>query len=195
MTTVQYPLHIVVPLREKRTYLQSASVFDFLVAHTGVHRNINLTFRRKIENEVEAMPVPADGDIDSYPARFSGDKDDGRVDLILAEKLPLTPVQRREAYNEAGVLTGYKIDGLTIHGDTDNGASAIDRIVALNKRLIHQTTAPQKVLIFSKILLRLLPGKTDRLKIQLKSRLGLKLFRSAIFANDEEVGEVIFYGT
>jgi hypothetical protein len=195
MPNIRYPLQIEVPLREKRTYLQSASVFDFLVARTGVRRKIALTFRRKIECEVEALPAPGRGDIESYPARFSGESDCGRVDMVLTERQPLTPVPRREPYNEAGVLAGHRIDGLTIEGDSDNGASAIDRIVALNKRLINQTTAPQKVLVFSKIALKTLPDNKARLKIHLKSRLGLTLFRSVIFANDEEVGEIIFYGT
>jgi hypothetical protein len=144
---------------------------------------------------VEAFPAPVNADADKYPARFSGDTDTGSVDLVLAEKLPLTPVQRRESYNEAGVLAGYRIEGLTIFGDTDNGASAIDRIVALNKRLIHQTTAPQKILVFSKILLNTLPDHSDRIKIHLKSHLGVKLFRSTIFAAEKEIGEIVFYGT
>lgn len=192
----QYPLPVTVPLREKRTYLQSASVFDFLIAHTGVNRNISLVFRRKIECEVEASPSPQGANLENYPARFFGDNGNGdRIDLVLAEQKPLTPVQRREPYNEAGVLAGHRIENLTVYGDSDNGASIIDRIVALNKRLINQTTAPQKVLVFSKIALKWLPDRKARLKIHLKSRLGLTLFRSAIFANDEEVGEIIFYGT
>ncbi len=189
------PLAIDVPLREKRTYIQSASLFDFLVAKTGVDRNIVLSFRRKIEFEIEAASAESCGDAESYPARFSGENGRGRFDLVITEKLPLKPLERREAYDEPAVVADGRIEGLTISSPRGNGASAIDRIVALNKRLILQTTAPQKTLIFSKITLNNLPKSCAPLKIVLRSRLGITLFRSSIFDGDREVGEIVFYGT
>jgi hypothetical protein len=189
------PIPIDVPLREKRTYIQSASLFDFLVDVTGVRQNLNLSFRRKIECEIEAVPVAEVTDVTQYPARFSGEGARGNVDLVMVEKAPLRPIERRESYNEPAVIADSKIDGVTITSEHGNGASAIDRIVALNKRMIGQTKAPGKVLVFSKIFLSALPANDARLRIVLKSHLGVTLFRSAIFVDDKEAGEIVFYGT
>jgi hypothetical protein len=189
------PILIDVALRGQRTYIQSASLFDFLIGVTGARQNLNLSFRRKIECDIEAVPVAEVADASIYPARFSGEGVHGLVDLVIVEKLPLQPIQRREAYDEPAVLADSRIDGRTITSERGNGASAIDRIVALNKRMIGQTTAPGKVLVFSKIFLNTLPANDARLKISLKSHLGVTLFRSTIFVNDGEVGEIVFYGT
>jgi hypothetical protein len=188
------PLAIDVPLREKRTYVQSASLFNFLIAKTGVDRNISLSFRRKIECEIEALSADANS-AESSPARFAGENGRARFDLVMVEKQPLKRLERRESYDEAAVVADSRIEGTVIFSASGNGASAIDRMVALNKRLILQTTAPQKVLIFSKIFLSTLPGDRAPLTVALKSRLGLTLFRSTISAGDREVGEIVFYGT
>lgn len=187
------PLAIDVPLREKRTYVQSASLFNFLIAKTGVDRNISMSFRRKIECEFEAVSADAQSK-ESYPAHFSGENGQARYDLAMIEKQPLKRLERRESYDEPAVVADSRIDGLTIVSESGNGASAIDRIVALNKRLILQTTAPHKVLIFSKIFLSTLPGDRAPLTVALKSRLGLTLFRSTVSADGREVGEIVFYG-
>jgi hypothetical protein len=189
------PIPVDVPLREHRTYIQSASLFDFLVGVTGVRQNLNLNFRRKIECDIEAVPVTEVANAALYPARFSGEGARGYVDLVMVEKLPRQPIQRRESYDEPAVIADSRIDGLTITSERGNGASAIDRIVALNKRMIAQTTAPGKVLVFSKIILNTLPAADATLRVSLKSHLGVTLFRSTVFVNGGEAGEIVFYGT
>jgi len=194
LNPLAFPFAIDVPLREKRTYVQSASLFDFLVAKTGVNRNISLSFRRKIECHVEA--VPADSCVsENCPARFSGEGQHAHFDLAIVEKAPLQRLERHEPYDEPAAVASSRIEGTSISSESGNGASAIDRIVALNKRLILQTTAPKKVLIFSKIFLSTLPSNGAPLTVTLKSRLGLTLFRSTVSADGCEVGEIVFYGT
>ncbi|MGA9797356.1 MAG: hypothetical protein WBQ17_17670 [Rhizomicrobium sp.] len=194
-TTLHFPVSVDVPLREKRTYLHSTNLFDHLVARTGARQNLSLAFRRKIECQVEALSAADCEDADAFPARFSGETANGSVDLVLREKQPLTPISWREPYNENAAAYDAVIEGATVSSDKGNGASLIERIVSLNKRLLTEISEGKKMLVFSKINLKSLPDKRARLKIHLKSRLGFKLFRSAIFANDEEVGEIIFYGT
>jgi hypothetical protein len=191
---IQYPLNIIVPLREKRTYLHSTNLFDFLVARTGAQHNLNLMFRRKIEHEIEALPAAECGDVESYSARFSADTDTGKIDLVFAEKQPLKLLQRREPYNEDAVAQGSRIEDAAIFSNHDNGASLIERIVALNKKLLGHISEGTKVLLFSKVSLKSLPDNKSDLKIALKSRLGMKLFRSVILANGKEIGEIVFYG-
>ena len=194
LNPLAFPFVIDVPLREKRTYVQSASLFDFLVAKTGVNRNISLSFRRKIECQMEAVSAE-NGMGENCPARFSGENEHARFDLAIIERQPLKRLERRELYDEPAVVADSRIEGTSISSESGNGASAIDRIVALNKRLILQTTAPQKVLIFSKIFLSILPSNGAPLTVTLKSRLGLTLFRSTVSANGHDVGEIVFYGT
>jgi hypothetical protein len=189
------PIPIDVPLREARTYLHSTNLFDFLAAATGARHNLSLIFRRKIECEVDALPAAEVAHAEDYPARFSGDYDAGRTDLVLVEKMPLVPLCRREPYNEKAVTGGARIEGTAIFSETDNGATPIERIVALNKRLLEHVSESQRVLVFSKVSLNSIPERQARLKIQLRSRLGLTLFRSFVFADDRELGEITFYGT
>src|SRR3954471_13500886 len=94
---------IDVAFRGKRTYIQSASLFDFLIAATDAERDVTLIFRRKIGCEIEALPASEAGDVEAYPARFSGEGARGAVDVVIAEKQPLMPIQRRESYDEAAV--------------------------------------------------------------------------------------------
>lgn len=194
MNPVALPLRIAAPLRGHRTYLQSATLFDILVGKTGANRNIALSFRRKVEHELVAVSAEGAAAPESHPVRFSGESADARFDLLLIEAQPLKRLDTREPYDEPAVIADSRIDGSTIFSESGSG-SVIDRIVALNKRLIAQTTAPQKVLIFSKIYLTVLPDARASLQVQLKSRLGLKLFRSTISSDHGEIGEIVFYGT
>ena len=183
-----------VPLRGTRTYLHSTNVFDFLVAQTGVARDLKLTFRGKITGAVEAVSAGDVENPDACPARFSGEGPNGRIDLVLVEKQPLVPIVRREPYDETAVTAGSRIDGETILSEADNGASAIERIVALNKRLVGHMIESQKTLVFSTVRLASMPRREAVMKIELRSRLGLKLFRSRIVADGAEIGEIVFYG-
>ncbi len=191
--TSTFPITVDLPLRAHRKYLHSTNLFDCLVARTGATRNLSLMFRRKIEHQAEAIVM--ENDDPRYPATFTGEGEGGLVRLALIEKEPQSLIERREPYDEDVVADGSTIAGKEITSATSNGASAIERIVSLNKRLLTQVTAGQKVLVFSRIDLKLLPDANEHLRISLKSQLGLKLFRSAIFACDAEIGEVLFYGT
>jgi hypothetical protein len=193
--TPEQSFRINVPLRGNRDYLHSTNLFDFLVARTRAHRNLMLMFRRKITCEVQACPATQGRDPQSYPARFIGEGNDGRTDLFLTEAHPLTPLGQREPYNEDAVAAGSRIEGNAILSDEHNGASAIERMVALNKRLLSSIVQERRVLVFSKISLASLPDRKARLKVMLLSRLGMTLFRSRIFVNETEFGEIVFYGT
>lgn len=194
MTGFSLPLSLDVPLRERRSYLHSTNLFDFLIARTGAMRDLSLVFRRKIECEAEAIAIP-DGSGADYPALFSGEREGARINLGIVEKAPLRPMQRREPYDEDAVAAGSRIDGKEIVSEIGNGASAIERIVSLNKRLLTHEIDGQKTLVFSRIHLKSRPDATAPLRILLKSRLGVKLFRSVVFSNDTEIGEIVFYGT
>jgi len=191
---VLLPLSLDVPLRERRSYLHSTNLFDFLVAHTGATRDLSLVFRRKIECEAEAIAI-AEGCSTEYPALFSGESGRSRINLAIVEKMPLRPMQRREPYDEDAVAASSRIDGKEIVSEIGNGASAIERIVSLNKRLLTHEIDGQKTLVFSRIHLKSPPDAAAPLRILLKSRLGVKLFRSTVFSNDTEIGEIVFYGT
>lgn len=190
-----FPLQIDVPLRERRTYLHSTNLFEFLLKRTGAVRNLNLVFRGKIECEAEALPTAECCKTEDYPARFTGDTANGKIDLVIFEKRPLIPLTRREPYDEDAVASGSRIEGTAIYSDNGNDARTIDRIVALNKKLLTHVSEGQRILLFSKIFVRSMPPRNARLKIVLKSRLGLALFRSTISADEEEIGEIAFYGT
>ena len=192
---ISSPLHIDVPLRQHRDYLHSTNLFDFLVQRTGVQEDLSLMFRQKVTAECDAFPAAEIEHAERCPVRFTGRTGAEAVDLVLVEREPRMALSRREPYDEEAVAAGSRIQDAAIFSGGANGATAIERIVALNKRLLTNLTQSQRVLVFSRLWLRRVPPQEADLEIRLESRLGQTLFRSAILANGERTGEIVFYGT
>lgn len=192
---VCFPLRIDVPLRQHRDYLHSTNLFDFLVQRTGVQEDLSLMFRQKVTAECDAFPAAQIEHAERCPVRFTGRKGPDAVDLVLVEREPRMALSRREPYDEEAVAGKSRIQGAAIFSGGANGATAIERIVALNKRLLTNLTQSQRVLVFSRLSLGCVPRNEADLEIRLESRLGYTLFRSAIFADRDRTGEIVFYGT
>jgi hypothetical protein len=140
---------------------------------------------------VDARQIP---NADACAARFSGEDASGSVfDLVIVEDVQ-TNISGRVAYDEPRVIADSQISGSEIASWNGQGASAMERVVALNKHLIHTTVKPGKKLLFSSVVLSELIGEDAYLRVRLESRLGTRLYRSSIHVNENAVGEIIFYG-
>ena len=191
MTLVRFPIDIA--FKGDRTYLQSADIFDSIIANTGASRNLKLQFRRILSHKIEAVDASAVDQPEACPARFTGEGDNGAFDLLIVDD-PTTEIAARVPYDEPRVIRDSHIEGSQISSQDGQDASVMERVVALNKHLIHSTVKPGKKLLFSSANLISLPARTAHLTVRLESRLGVRLFKSSIHVGADRVGEIIFYG-
>ena len=176
----------------ERTYLHSTDIFDALIAQTKVSRNLHLNIKHSLTHQIEAMDAADCDDPNAYPARFSGEGPNGSLDIVMRETD--REVAARVPYDEDAVIRDSRIEKSSIHGRYQSTGTLIERLVALNKRLISDTVKPGKKLMFTSISLSELLPHDAPLTLTLESRLGTKLFRSGIHFEQERIGEIVFYG-
>lgn len=182
-----------VAFKGARTYLHSTDIFNFLVRETGAARKLSLKFTDMLTTPIEAVPAGDVANPDAAPARFRGETADGsQIDLVIRPSGG-TEAIGRYPYDEEAVASEGRIGGSVIESTDGSLASPIERIVALNKRLILDTIKPGKKMLFASITLDHVP-QAPHLRIELKSRLGVRLFRSSIASDGQALGEIIFYG-
>lgn len=184
---------IDIAFKGERPYLQSADIFDAIVGRTGARRNLTLAFKRMLSHPIEAVAAADVADPEACAARFRGEGDNGAFDLVIVEDLD-KEVAARVPYDEPRVIADARIEGNAVSSRTGQGASAMERIVALNKHLIHTTVKPGKKLLFSRTSVSELPARDAHLTVRLESRLATRLYRSSIHDAGKPVGEIVFYG-
>jgi hypothetical protein len=184
---------IDIAFKGERTYLQSADIFDCILQHTGARQDLKIVFRRLLSHQLEAIAADEVPDPEACPARFSGRRGTETFDLVIVDD-PTKAVNGRVPYDEPRVIADATISANTISSRAGNGASVMERIVAMNKSLIHATVKPGKKLLFASATLKALPARDAYLMVRLDSRLGVKLFRSSIHVDEQAAGEIIFYG-
>ena len=189
MTPTRFSLSV--SFKGDRTYLQSADIFNEIVAHTGAMRGLSLSFRHLLSHGLDAIDAGSCDDPSSFPARFRGDGVKGKIDLVISETG--RTISERIPYDEEAVVQDSEIAGFSISSRSGGDASLMERIVALNKRLIHQTLKPGKKLLFTNVILTELLPPDAPLTLTLDAHLGSRLFRSSIHSG-VKIGEIAFYG-
>lgn len=181
------------PFKGSRTYLHSTDIFDALTTKLGVNSAVSLKISRFVHHPLVAIPASEVSDPHAYPVKFSGEALSGRVDLVLSEDTTRA-VTRIVPYDENAIVADALLDGPTIRSTSHGGARAIERIVALNKRLISEVATPGKRLAFVSLAFSRTPNQDSLFVLKLESRLGTRLFRSSIEADGEPLGEIVFSG-
>ncbi len=189
MPAAAFPIDV--PFKASRDYLRGADIFTVLMRETGASHDISLKFTRLVSEPIEAVPAAAVAAPDAAPARFRAASAAGPIDLVVRPSGAGGAIER-VAFDEDAIAKPARLTGAVIESD-DGSAALGDRLVALNKRLILESVQPGKRMILTSIALSRLPGSAN-LRLELKSRLGVRLFRSAIACDGEALGEIIFYG-
>lgn len=185
-------LPLQISFKGARSYLQSADIFNALVAETGAERDFFLKFSSMLSTPIEAVPAKEVAEPGKAPARFRALGPKGEIDVVIRPTGHGT-IADRVPYDEDAVTRESVINGRSISCDNSTSATPLERMVALHKRLIHEVLKPEKKLLFTSVSLSHLPVHSN-LRIELIANLGTKLFRSAIFSNDDRLGEIVFYG-
>lgn len=140
-----------VPFKGRRAYLQSADMWNAVLAALGAAGGVTpdtrivMTFRRLLataprldlpdpgQRLAPAQPAPVDVIVGTGPER--------RIGRLLATE---QPVAERIDDTEDTVFAGCRIDGDTIHHTGPGPSSVVETIVAATKRL-HQRTVSADV--------------------------------------------------
>lgn len=191
MDSQRFPIDV--GFKGERPYLQSADIFDAIVARTGARRDLRLTIRRLLSHPLYAVPAHEIADPEGAAGRFRGHSERDEFDFVIVEHADMA-VASRVPYDEQRVVADACLEGDMISSRTGKGASTMERVVALNKLLIHSVINPGKKLLFSSVTLSQLPEREAHLTVRLEARLGTKLYRSSIARDGRGIGEITFYG-
>ena len=173
------------PFRGDRNYLQSATLFDDLLAWgAGDPRNIDLTFHRKTDRQVgyESSP-PADEA--SLVATW---RDAGKSIFVVETDQPIT---QRVAYDEQSLVDRFSFgpDGVMVPAQIGE-FTPMEAIVAAFKALLHRTVVPHKPkLVFVRVRLQSVPQLP--LEVRFNRRIG-EFYQGDIRADGRAVGQIFF---
>jgi len=171
-----------------RDYIQSASVFDFIVANLDTPpRDVNFVFNNRTGNQL----LVSERRLPEEKHRLIGTWQDSERALYIHESD--RPVTQREPYDEAPIVARCEIRSSTIHTAFPiSGYSFIECCVAAYKHLLHQLFPERKTkYVFVRIALRELPS-TD-FEVRYTRKLASSFYQGDISSGGRLVGR-IFYG-
>ena len=173
------------PFRGDRNYLQSATLFDDLLAWRGGNpRNIDLTFHRKTERQIGyETSAPEDGATVVATWRDA----DRSVFVVEGDE----PITQRVAYDEQSLVDRFTFgpDGVTVPARIGD-FTVIEAIVAAFKALLHRTVVQHKPkLTFVRIRLESVPELP--LQVRFSRRIG-EFYQGEIRLDGRTVGQIFF---
>jgi len=185
MTPSQTILRPHLPFRGDRNYLQSATLFDDMLAWGGGNpRNIDLVFHRKTERQVGYDTSPPADDALLVATWRDADKS---IFVVESDQ----PITQRVAYDEQSLVDRFEFgpDGVVVPADIGD-FTVMEAIVAAFKALLHRTVVPHKPkLVFVRVRLQSVPQLP--LEVRFSRRIG-EFYQGDIRADGRAVGQIFF---
>jgi len=173
------------PFRGDRNYLQSATLFDDLLAWGGGNpRNIDLTFHRKTERQI-GYETSTPGEGATVVATW---RDAGKSIFVVESDQPIT---QRVAYDEQSLVDRFEFgpDGVVVPTDIGD-FTVMEAIVAAFKALLHRTVVPHKPkLTFVRVRLESVPHLP--LEVRFSRRIG-EFYQGEIRVDGRVAGQIFF---
>lgn len=172
--------------RSGRTYLQSATVFDYLLGTLDyVPANIDFEFAKRTENNCYFSTV-SPVDIAPLIGRYS---DNSQTVFILDSG---KPIARMEQYDDLPVLAASTISGREIVVPASlAGFSTVEKIIAGYKYLLKSFPGNNdKKFVFARMKLRRLPAHD--ITISFKRMVSGNFYQGTILEEDENIGSIIY---
>ena len=182
----------------ERTYLHGTDLFNLLVEVTDIGgdagaADIRLSFYYPISRGVEAVRLPSGVRPAFRPAALLEFARAGQRIVWAVRERPDEIVVERRPYDERLVADGAVIESVSILQATPTPYSFIERVVALNKRLLeHADANPKRGWWFSRLELVALPPQAKALRLRRLTDLGGRLVKSSIECDETLVGHVFF---
>jgi hypothetical protein len=179
-----------------RTYVHGTDLFNALAELSGVARDpggaaVRLSLHHPITRGVAAVPLPAPTTPDGAPAALFELARDGDRRLWAVYETD-EPVRERRPYDEDAVAAGARSTVDEIAQRQPTPYTFIERVVALNKRLLEHGAAADGGWWFTRLELTAWPAATAALRLRRAGDLGGRLVKSSIDADDVRVGAVYF---
>lgn len=180
----------------ERTYLHGTDLFDAMVelarraTGAGVS-DIRMSFYRPIRRSVAARRVTSGAAVPRPCALFELKSAGQPVAWELIEGSE--PVAGRRPYDETDVTAGAVVRDRLITQPAPTAYSFIERVVALNKRLLDQLRGdPSVSWWFGRLELSRLPAPAPALDLRVETDLGARLVRSSIEIDGRREGSIYF---
>jgi hypothetical protein len=173
------------PFRGDRNYLQSATLFDDLLAMEGAAPDaIDFTFHKKTDRQVGYQPVPPEDG-----GRLVATWRDGGTPVFVVESEQ--PITLREPYDEPALVARFAFDEAGVRVPADiGGFTAMEAIVAAFNALMHRTVVPHKPkLVFVRVRLRGAPSLP--LEVRFNRRIG-EFYQGDILVDGRSNGQIFF---
>jgi hypothetical protein len=181
-----------------RNYLHGTDLFDAMVALNGeasgsAISDIRMSFYRPITHRVEAVRARPGSAASSHPAAMFELKIDGAPVIWALQEKAGQAVEGRRPYDEDAVAAGSRVEDRAIAQAKPTPYTFIERVVALNKRLLDALQGGRKVSWwFARLELGRLPPAAPALRLGVETELGGRLVRSSIAVDGAPAGSIYF---
>lgn len=188
-----------VAFKGARTYLHGTDLFDAMMALAARRRgsalsNIRMSFYRPLTRGVAAQRLVAAEAAAPRPAALFEARVDGASAAWALVESGEPPTGRRP-YDESRVTAGAVVDGRSIVQDEPTAFSFIERLVALNKRLLDTLHAePKPSWWFARLEMPESPPASAALRLELEAGIGARLVKSSIEIDGRKGGAIYFSG-
>lgn len=181
-----------------RSYLHGTDLFDALIelAHATCGEpwsSVRMSFYRPITCAVEAIRLPPQSAANFHPAALLELQINRQPVIWAVRERPDDQVEGRRPYDESLVTAGATFEGRSIIQQRPTPYTFIERLVALNKRLLDHSRQDAGVSWwFSRLELRQPPPKAPSLRLGIKTELASRLIKSSIDVDGERTGSIYF---
>jgi hypothetical protein len=180
-----------IPFKGNRRYVRGADLFNALAETIQFDRDIDLRFHKPMLGPVCVEPVPPLSKIPSDSLTTLSVGQPGSTSIWVVRDMRDPPAIERVPFDEDANARGAEHSPGVLEQAENPGASFIDRVVALNKKLLILEGLGADWW-FGRLSLARVPSTDTALRLRIVRRLGVRLIESAIDAANDKVGQIFF---
>ena len=181
-------------MKGERSYLHGTDILYALIGLTGKCQDLSFNIH-KLSSKVLRAQVVSESDVSTL--RSSGELcalmiyNQSSQRKMIAVTETNEPITARRPYNEEYVVKGAKITERTIIQNFPQEGNYIERIVALNKKLLN-SVIEMEAWLFSRINLKNAPLEPHKLSLKITREIGERTYQSEICGDGDLLGKIYF---
>ena len=177
-----------------RNYLHGTDIFTSLLDITGSIKNVSIRFHKKVSKNLIVHFIDLESlekfrSLNEICVLMSYQKSDG-MKIAVATEGAENITERRE-YIEENVVVNSEIYGNKITQNQSYFGNLIERIVALNKKLLNHLYG-NKSWFFTQLDIDEYYPNTVKLSIEFDRSIGGLMYKTILYVNEKKVGSIIF---
>ena len=187
------PVNLDLPYKGGRDYLHGTDLFNAMAKLGLFSESFGIRFYKPIHHPVQVESFSSMKDKDQFSAVAYAPARNPTV-LWGVRELPDQLVTRRIPYPEDEAIAGAVVLTETATHTGPNSYTFIERLIALNKKMLQTRHPAVAKWLFSGIDLNRDCAKAREIQVGAAGGLGVKLVKSAIRVDGEPVGTLYFSG-